>query len=166
MFNDLILRIMTTTMNDKMNFVKDFVYYNFKNMFNPSYFPDQDISDVIQNGSRKRFGTDGSINGEYLRSMTNNQYFAVVEKSVRPQDIVYFRPSNKISKDIDFNKEKLYRLEIVRNKGYFIESNQDITIRNPDVTEITTPINELIIPTFKPLPEDISFDALIWYLQK
>jgi hypothetical protein len=157
---------MTTTMNDKMNFVKDFVYYNFKNLFNPAYCPDQDISDVMDNGSRKRFGTDGSINGEYFRSMSDNQYFAVVDKSVRPKDITYFRPSNQITKEIDFKKEKIYRLEIVRNKGYFIESNQCITIKNPDVTEINTPINDLIIPEFKPLPQDLSFDALKWYLQK
>jgi hypothetical protein len=157
---------MTTTMNDKMNHIKDYVYYNIKNMFNPVYLPGQDISDAIHNGSRNRFGTDGSINGEYFRSMSDNQYFAVMDKSVRPQDITYFRPSNKISKNIDFNKEKLYRLEIVRNKGYFIESNQDISIRNADVTEITTPIDELIIPPFKPLPEDISYAALIWYLSR
>ena len=142
---------MTTTMNDKMNHIKDYVYYNIKNMFNPVYLPGQDISDAMRNGSRNRFGTDGSINGEYFRSMSDNQYF---------------RPSNKISKNIDFNKEKLYRLEIVRNKGYFIESNQDISIINADVTEITTPFDELIITPFKPLPEDISYSALIWYLSR
>jgi hypothetical protein len=153
---------MTTTMNDKINYVKDYVYYNFKNMFNPEYYPDKNIS----GDSYKRFGTDGYINGKYFRSMTDNQYFAVIDKSIRPQDISYFRPSNKIIKNIDFNKDKLYRLEIVRNKEYFIESNQDISVKNPDVTELSIPFDELIIPTFKPLPEDISFAALMWYLRK
>lgn len=153
-------------MNDKMNFVKDFVYYNFKNKFNPAYVLQQDINDGMENGSRKSFTTDGFINGEYFRSMTDNQYFAVVDKSIRLQDISYFRPSNKLPKEIDFNKEKLYRLEIVRNKKYFIESNQHITIRNPDITEITTPINQLIIPPFNPLPEVLCFNGLVWYLRK
>jgi hypothetical protein len=157
---------MTTTMNDKIKFVKEYVYYNFKNLFNPVYSPEQDIHDSMQNGSRKRFGTDGSINGEYFRSMSDNQYFAVMDKSVKPQNIVYFMPSNKLPNEIDFNTKNLYRLEIVRNKGYFIESNQCISIRNADVTEINIPIDELIIPSFKPLPQDISFDSLVWYLRK
>jgi hypothetical protein len=157
---------MTPTIKDKMNFVKDFVYYNFKNMFNPVYDPYQDINDSLQNGSRKRFGTDCFINGEYFRSMTDNQYFAIMNKTAKPQDVDYFIPSKYLPKEIDFNNVKLYRLEIVRHKGYFIESNQCISIKNADVTEINIPINDLIIPTFKNLPEDISYAALKWYLQK
>ena len=149
-----------------MNFVKDFVYYRIKNLFNPAYNPDQPIDDYMKNGSRQRFGTDGYINGEYFRSLSDNQYFAVATKSVELRYITFFVPSNKLPKNIDFSKEKLYRLEIVRDKKYFVESNQDITVDNPDVTEINIPIEKLIIPDFKPLPQDISFPALLWYLQK
>ena len=153
-----------TTISDKMNFVKDYVYYNFKNLFNPAYNPNQ--KDYMEVGSRKRFGTDGSINGEYFRSMSDNQYFAVASKSLENEYITWFRPSNKLPENIDFNKYKLLRLEIVKNKGYFVESNQDITINDADYTEINVPIDQLIIPEFKPLPQDISFEALLWYFRK
>jgi hypothetical protein len=90
----------------------------------------------------------------------------VTTKSCENRHVTDFVPSNKLPKNIDFNKHKLLRLEIVRDKGYFVESNQDIHTDNPDYTEITIPTEKLIIPEFKPLPQDISFRALVWFLRR
>ena len=141
-----------TSIMGSLNRIKDYVYYKYKNINNSTYDPKQDISNVMSFGSRNSFGTDISIIGEYFRSLCNNQYFAVVPKSTDLKYIKDFKPSYKLLSNIDFHKYKLLRLEIVKNKGYFVESNQDISINNPDVTELNINVDNLIIPEFKMLP--------------
>jgi hypothetical protein len=41
----------------------------------------QQFEDIMKCGSRRAFVTDMYINGEYLRSRTDNQYFCVVDKT-------------------------------------------------------------------------------------
>lgn len=132
----------------------------FDRMLNPAYKSKQSVSDYMTYGSRNRFSTDHHINGEYFRSRTNNQYFCVVDKNIKINEISTFvgdfRPLDVALQLRDYHpdKNKILRLEMTKNKAYFVESYQAITIRNPDVTVMNMPLEELIsiTPKFEELP--------------
>lgn len=134
-------------------------------MFNSSYKANQSINDFVQNGSRNDFQTDLSINGEYFRSRTNNQYFCVVDKNTKIGEISEFfgdfRELDKAINIINYNPEKhvILRLEFTKNKTYFVESYQAIDIRNPDVTIMNMSLEELrsITPKFENLPHTTAY---------
>ena len=136
-------------------------FLNLFNMWvvrnNPAYRGDQDFSDPYKNGSRCDFSTDGYINGEYFRALSNNQYYQIINKDENPKNFRYFVPSDRIiGCAFDPKKQKLVRLEIVKNKKYWIESNQAIEMElgvEPDVVVVDVPIEDLIIPEFVPLPD-------------
>ena len=132
----------------------------FLMMFNSAYRANQPVDDYFQYGSRKYFTTDTSINGEYFRSRTNNQYFCVVNKNVKIEEInsyiCDFRNLEDAIKIRKYNPKTdiLLRLNFEKNKSYFVESYQAITIKNPDFTIVNIPLEELkkVIPKFEPLP--------------
>lgn len=133
----------------------------FDRMLNPAYESNQSIDDFFKYGSRKNFHTDIHINGEYFRSRTNNQYFCVVDKKSTIDELNNmlgdFRPLEDAIKVCKYNpeKDKIIRLELTRNKAYFVESYQAISIRNPDVTVMNVPLEELLLitPNFEELPD-------------
>lgn len=141
----------------------------FDKMFNPAHESNYPDYDWWTYGSRRNLSTDGAFNGEYFRSRTDNQYFAVVrkDKNIKLDDIIKgkrigdFRDINysvKFLKDTDPNLDDhiILRLEFTKNKTYFVESYQSVTVSNPDVTIINMPLDELlaITPKFKELPQD------------
>ena len=104
------------------------------------------------------FTTDYFIEGEYFRSKTNNEYFRIIDKNEymkNSQQITHFFPSSNLSshphfKNYDPEKHVIIRLEFNKNKNYFVESNQAITVKNPDITILNnTSIDELIVNTPK-----------------
>ena len=132
----------------------------FDKMLNPAHESNQSMHDSWKYGSRTRFQTDMHINGEYFRSRTNNQYFCVVHKNTKVGEITEFmgdfRPLKDALRIRDYNPDKhnILRLEFTRNKEYFVESYQAITVKNPDVTVMNMPLEELqlITPKFEELP--------------
>ena len=137
-------------------------------MFNSSYDANQSFEDSWKYGSKKYFSTDGSINGEYFRSRTNNQYFCVVDKNIKLCEVnnylCDFRELEEAIKIRNYNPEKhnILRLEFTKNKKYFVESYQAIDMcyegkvkEKPDVTIMNMSLEELrnITPIFTPLPE-------------
>ena len=134
----------------------------FQMMFNPSYRLFQSSDDFWSYGSRSNFSTNMYINGEYLRSRTNNQYFCVVDKNIKLCDIHKysgeFRKLDEVLNLSNYNPEKhnILRLEIMKNKKYFVEGYQAVYDENPDVTIMNMPLEELrqITPIFEPLPDE------------
>ena len=53
------------------------------------------------------------------------------------------------TRNYDHDKHVILRLEFSRNKEYFVESYQAISIKNPDVTVIDMPLEELLLITPK-----------------
>lgn len=115
--------------------------------------------------SNERCATDRLVSGELFRKKSNNQYFRIVDKNTKISDLNsfrYFYPLHFIERDtnksighvFDSKKHMLVRLEII-NKQYFVESNQAITIDNPDVTILNMSFEEIerITPEFVPLPQ-------------
>ena len=133
----------------------NYVYYKYLNFFNPVYNPYQTINDRMRYGSYRLFGTNLSINGEYFRSLSNNQYFAVILKSTDPHSVKEFQPSCNLPGIINYKTHTLLRLEIVKNKQYFVNSFQAIRVENADFNIIDVPIHYLIIPKFKPIPHEL-----------
>lgn len=138
-----------------------FTYPIFESLFNRAYEPNQSINDAFKYGSKTNFSTDHHINGEYFRSRTDNQYFCVVEKEVNvgelSQFIGDFRPIDDALKIRTYNSDKhiILRLEFMKHKAYFLESYQAISIKNPDVTVMDMPLEELLMitPKFEPLSD-------------
>ena len=139
------------------------IYVGIQNNFNPAYRPHQDISDYMKNGSRNYFATDCGINGEYFRSKSKNEYYQMINKNTPAKDISnnlsFFIPSTKLRERLikwgyDSNKHLIVRLDFDKNKSYFVESYQDIKIKNPDVIVIAMDDKELLenLPEFIPLP--------------
>ena len=132
----------------------------FQMMFNPSYKLYQSSDDFWTYGSRSNFSTNMYINGEYLRSRTNNQYFCVVDKNIKLCDIHKrsgeFRKLDEVLKLSNYNPEEhnILRLEIMKNKKYFVEGYQAVYGENSDVTIMNMSLEELrqITPKFEPLP--------------
>jgi len=126
-------------------------------MFNSAY--DSNHNNDVP-GSRNRFTTDCHINGEYFRSRTNNQYFCVVDKNVKVGELSEFMGDfrqihNALgTRNYHPDKHVILRLEFSRNKEYFVESYQAISIKNPDVTMMNIPLKELLLitPKFEELP--------------
>jgi hypothetical protein len=133
----------------------------FQMVFNPAYNAHQSFDDYMKYGSKYSFVTDMCINGEYLRSRTNNQYFCVIDKNTKCGEISNytgdFRKLDEAIKIRKYNPEKhlILRLEFVKNKQYFVEGYQAISVRNPDVTVMDMPLEELmqITPVFEPIPQ-------------
>lgn len=133
----------------------------FQTLFNPSYRAFQPFEDYWNYGSRNHFETDLSINGEYFRSRTNNQYFCVVDKNALKvlknidHYICDFRELEQAIKIRNYNPQKhaLLRLEFKPYKSYFVESYQAITVKEPDFTVVDIPLEELrlITPKFIPI---------------
>jgi hypothetical protein len=67
-----------------------------------------------------------------------------------------FRNLDEATRIRKYNPEKhvILRLEFVKNKQYFVEGYQAISIRNPDATAMDMSLDELrrITPEFKPIP--------------
>jgi len=134
----------------------------FNKMLNPAYESNktQSIRDFMKHGSRSNFHTDMHINGEYFRSRTDNQYFCVINKNDTIDQlygtIADFRPLHDAIRVRDYNpdKHRILRLEFTKNKGYFVESYQAISVKNPDVTIMNMPLEELLLitPKFEELP--------------
>ena len=132
----------------------------FDRMLNPAYESTQSVHDYWKYGSKNSFATDRHINGEYFRSRTNNQYFCVVDKNAQVGKISEFvgdfrEIHNALgTRNYDRDKHVILRLEFARNKIYFVESYQAINIKNPDVTIMDMPIEELLLitPKFEELP--------------
>ena len=129
-------------------------------MLNPAYQTDKSSLDPIKYGSRNCMSTDHHINGEYFRSRTDNQYFCVIDKNTKINEISMFigdfRSLNEALRIRSYNPDKniILRLEFTKNKAYFVENYQAITIKNPDITIMNMPLEELIsiTPKFEPLP--------------
>jgi hypothetical protein len=142
-----------------MNFIPKaiFSYYpKIQVLLNPAYEAKQSYDSLKKDGSRNYFGIDCSINGEYFRSRTDNQYFNIIFKDIKIKEIKefdYFFPSTRLC-DIEYDSTKhvIIRLEFNKDKSYFVERNQCISVKNPDVTILNnvTTIEELLssIPTF------------------
>jgi len=132
----------------------------FDRMLNPACESNQSVNDYWKYGSRSSFATDRHINGEYFRSRTNNQYFCVVDKNAKVGKLSEFvgdfrEIRNALeTRSYDPDKHVILRLEFSRNKVYFVESYQAINIKNPDVTIMDMPIEELLLitPKFEELP--------------
>ena len=130
-------------------------------ILNPTHESNQKQSYGDKYGSRSRFTTDCHINGEYFRSRTDNQYFCVVDKNAKvgelSQFVGDFREIHHALKTRNYDRDKhvILRLEFSRNKEYFVESYQAINIKNPDVTVIDMPLEELLLitPKFEELPD-------------
>ena len=126
-------------------------------MLNPAHESNQSISDWAKHGSRRHFQTDMHINGEYFRSRTDNQYFCVVDNNTNVGEISEFmgdfRPLHCLTRDYHPDTHRILRLEFTKYKEYFVESYQAITIKNPDVTVMNMPLEELLLmtPKFEPL---------------
>ena len=124
---------------------------------NKAYRSNQSWEDEKKYGSRNKFHVFNKINGEYFRTLSNNQYYRIVDKHADPKSFRYFWPSIWIQgKVVDPKTQKLLRLEIVRNKGYWIEGDQSIELEigvEPDVVVVETPIDDLVIPEFVPVPD-------------
>jgi len=124
-------------------------------MLNPAYESNQSVNDYWKYGSKNSFATDRHINGEYFRSRTNNQYFCIVDKNAPVGKISEFvgdfrEIHNALgTRNYDRDKHVILRLEFARNKIYFVESYQAINIKNPDVTVIDMPLEELLLITPK-----------------
>lgn len=120
--------------------------------------------------------TDCYFTGEEIKSKSNNQYFRIVDKNEKISNLNnfnYYFPlhhimetSDKLNFKFDPNKHMLIRLEFTKNKKYFIESNQCISVMNfshindnnkPDVTVLNIPFEEIIetTPKFVPFPDVI-----------
>ena len=108
--------------------------------------------------------TDYHFEGEFFKSRTKNQYFCVMDKNVKVGELSSlsnfhgdFRPLDHFEslRTCDPEKQVLLRLEFTKNKFYFVESNQAISIRNPDVTVMNMSLGDLhmITPKFEPLPQ-------------
>ena len=69
---------------------------------------------------------DGFLIKEFLEAVKEGNQQKIqsyIEKySLDLKYIKDFKPSYKLLSNIDFHKYKLLRLEIVKNKGYFVES--------------------------------------------
>ena len=152
---------------------------SMQNVFNPSYDANESYESYYKYGSRKYFNTNCSINGEYFTSRTDNRYFRIIDKNLNVKDIsgiTHFFPSPQLpeqmyDKSYDPDKHAIMFLEFTKNKSYFVESNQSITIHNPDVTILfdlapgrrskdpvaLSHIDDLLTrgPRFVPLPEDV-----------
>lgn len=138
------------------------IYVGVQNNLNPTYRPRQECSDVFKTGSRNIFSTDMGINGEYFRSKSKNEYYQIIDKNTQAKDIsklCFFVPSEKIKERLilwgyDSKKHLIVRLDFNKNKSYFVESYQDITITDPDVIVMTLDDKELLenLPEFTPLP--------------
>ena len=133
----------------------------FDRLLNPAYESNQSISDCFKYGSKQKFSTDHHINGEYFRSRTNNEYFCVLDKDTKIGELSMFlpdfRPLHKALAARNYNPDKniIVRLEFTKNKAYFVESYQAISIKNPDVTIMNIPLEELLLitPKFEELPD-------------
>lgn len=131
-------------------------------LLNPAYEANQSHDSLWKNGSRNYFSTDCSINGEYFRSRTDNQYFRIVNKDFEIKhlyQLTHFFPPNQLTIfEYDPVKHVIVRLEFSKDKSYFVESNQAITVKNPDVTVLNnvTTMEELLssIPKFVDLPQN------------
>ena len=123
----------------------------------------EDYTYFSKDGSR-HFACNCYINGEYFRSKTNNQYFSVVKKDVKLDNIhnaIYdFRELEKAIELRKYNPEtdNIVRLEFSKNKKYFVESYQAIFTDNPDITIINMSLEDIreITPSFEPLPDHLS----------
>ena len=135
-------------------------------VFNPAYDANESHASYNAHGSRKYFNTNVSINGEYFRSRSDNRYFRIVSKDCdinHLSDLTHFYPDSILSselydKNYDPNKHAVVILQFTKNKRYYVESNQAITVDNPDVTILLNKdITELLTdrPKFVPLPDDI-----------
>ena len=131
-----------------------------------SMFPKAFISSIMSNNindnNKNNLHTDYSFNGEFFRSKTNNQYFCVVDKNRKVGELSPFygdfRSLENAIKIRKYNPEKdvILRLEFTKNKLYFVESYQAISVSNPDVTVMNMSLEELIkiTPDFEELPHD------------
>ena len=125
-------------------------------------FPKAFISSIMSDNKKNNLHTDYSFNGEIFRSKTNNQYFCVVDKNKKVGELSSFngdfRSLENAIKLHKYNPEKdvILRLEFTKNKSYFVESYQAISVLNPDVTVMNMSLEELrkITPDFEPLPND------------
>ena len=127
----------------------------FDRLLNPAYNSHQSMDDFWKYGSKQNFSTDRHINGEYFRSRTNNEYFCVLDKDTKIGELSHFladfRPLHKAleTRSYDPDKNIIVRLEFTKNKAYFVESYQAISIKNPDVTVMNIPLEELLLITPK-----------------
>ena len=117
--------------------------------------------------SNNKFCRDNSVSGEVFRLHSDNQYFAIVHKDTKISDLKSFSrfvPLDHIkepndlwpaSRVLDETECILVRLEMTKNKKYFIEGDQTITSFNPDVTVMNMPLHKVrqITPAFVPVPD-------------
>jgi hypothetical protein len=138
-----------------------------QSVLNPEYRGTQPWNHEHDNGSRNVFKTDYGINGKYLRSRSDNQYFWMANKNVTVSDLLqgkYYIPSYKVKerfRDYDPAQHVVLRLEFT-DQNYFVENNQDIQLDpgpvggTPTVTVLNvTSLDELLatVPKFVPIPE-------------
>ena len=113
---------------------------------------------------KQYFITDNTMDGEYFRSKTKNQYFCLVDKNVKLGDVHNhihdFRELEEAVKNYDPENHRILRLEFTKNKKYFAVGSQAIEMcwegvkEKPDVTIMNMSLEELrnITPKFEPLP--------------
>ena len=125
-------------------------------------FPKAFISSIMSDNKKNNLHTDKQFNGEIFKTNTQNQYFCVVDKNRKVGELSSFygdfRSLENAIKLRKYNPEKdvILRLEFTKNKSYFVESYQAISVLNPDVTVMNMSLEELIkiTPKFEPLPHD------------
>lgn len=150
--------------------------YNPYETFNPSYNPIQDLTTILEEGSRTKFCTDYKINGEYFKTKTKNEYYRIIPSNKTINDIIEnelnnyttFKSASEILREMDnygYDPEKhcIVKLVIEDNKGYFVENYQYITAPPKSHVEIMSDVTNKKTfiyranMKFEPIPEDNTF---------
>lgn len=109
--------------------------------------------------SRNQPCKDSYVPGDYFVNESKNQYFGIVNKKTSVKnlkELTHFVPIHFLQ-EADYNPEQhaIVRLVFDTQKQYFVESNQAITAKNPDVCVIhDRTISELRnqVPSFVEIP--------------
>jgi len=129
------------------------------------YEPYQSISDMFLYGSRNLFCTDCLINGEYFRKKSSNEYYNIVSKNISVEDMIYiggfFHKEHFIRelKNCKFSNDKHIIIKLIfdNNKAYFVEANQNISVKYPNfvVIQNISSVDDFInnLEPFVPIPE-------------
>jgi hypothetical protein len=113
----------------------------------------------------KLFVTECFVDGEYFQSKSNNEYYNIIPKNMSVEDMCYideFFHKNifiEMLKNYNFSNDKHIIIKLIfdKNKLYFVERNQNISIRYPNFTIIQNieSVDNFInnLGPFIPIPE-------------
>ncbi len=133
-----------------------------KKLFNFYNSNDSNNSNDLKNtkNTKNKFVTGSSVEGDYFRSKTNSHYFFIVDKdtplNVISKGCVEFRDLGEICrlKEYDPLKHTILRLEVTKNKSYYLETYQAVAVDNPSFTVMNISLEEIIstLPPFQNIP--------------